>query len=139
MHWTERSLYALHIQLFTAGLCSGSLFDSKYSWTSQIRNNQYVLQGYSNAKIFKTDESTWNIGLYDTNDTFASIKHPDYPFGIQTWTVTNDPCFGDGNVEVQLNLNACSDSEFNCNDGQCVSMADRCNGVINCHDKTGKF
>ncbi len=58
---------------------------------------------------------------------------------MQTWTVTNDPCFGDGSVEVQLNLNACSDSEFNCNDGQCVSMADRCDGIINCNDKTGRL
>ncbi len=53
------------------------------------------------------------------------------------WRLYNDPCFGEGEVITVLNLNACNVSEFNCADGQCVSMEQRCDGILDCKDNTG--
>ena len=33
---------------------------------------------------------------------------------------------------MQLNLNPCSNLEFNCNDARCVPLAWRCDGVTDC-------
>ena len=33
-----------------------------------------------------------------------------------------------------LKLTGCEDDAFTCNDGQCISMAERCDQVIDCRD-----
>ena len=38
-----------------------------------------------------------------------------------------------------LSLSACKDSEFTCGDGLCIDIDGRCNGVINCKDKTDEM
>ncbi len=126
--------------MFAPGLCKGSLFDTRYSWTRETRSDFYMFSGYTDAVIeFSKASSSWQIKLYSTNETFAVANATmDYPFGSHVWTLHNDPCFGGGTVVKTLNLNSCKDSEFNCADGQCVPMDDRCDGVIGCDDTSGK-
>ena len=35
-----------------------------------------------------------------------------------------------------LSLTLCSSSEFNCNDGSCISIVDRCDGKVDCEDRS---
>ncbi len=129
-----------------AGLCKKSRFDAKYSWTREKSDDFYILRGYRDALIRYSDaDGLWRIVLYSTNETYASTNATDYPFGTRRWLVRGDPCFGGGGrgeegaeVEVTLNLNACNGSEFNCRSGQCVPMEQRCDGVLNCMDKSGE-
>ncbi len=119
-------------------MCQGSQFDSRYSWTRELANNFYVLRGYTDAVLqFDTAESLWKLVLYSTNETYATNNATDYPFGARRWTVYGDPCFEVDRAEVTLNLNACNESEYNCANGQCISMRQRCDGVLDCKDFTG--
>ena len=55
----------------------------------------------------------------------------DYPIGSHCWDI-HSPLF---NGAVNLNLNACDDEEeYNCADGTCVIIEDRCNGKNDCPD-----
>ncbi len=122
------------------GLCRGSRLDTKYSWTRESAHGFYSLNGYKDAVLSKDiEENNWKIALYTTNETFAIANTTDYPFGFQQWTINNDPCFGQGEVTTILGLNACLASDFNCADGQCIPMESRCDGILNCHDKSGKY
>ncbi len=100
----------------------------------------YAFRGYRHGVLeFDGAQNLWKINLYTTNKTYATANVTDYPFGYQKWTIVNDPCFGEGEIEATLNLNACTNSEFNCMDGQCISMEKRCDGILDCDDKTGKL
>lgn len=127
------------ISFFFAGLCSDSLFDTKYSWTKQFVNNRYTFRGYKDTFLsYDADSMEWRLQLYSDPYVYAtSINTTDYPFGTRLWTVYNDSCFEEATKIVDLNLNACQDSEFNCGDGHCVSIDQRCNGRIDCQDRTG--
>ncbi len=103
-----------------------------------MQNSAYILRGYSNSVLFYDEGiAAWTVELHSTDGTYASTNTTDYPFGEREWTVHGDPCFGEGDVVTTLNLNVCNQSEFNCANGQCVSMYQRCDGVLDCGDKTG--
>ena len=72
-------------------------------------------------------------------DVFALTNTTDYPFGTRPWTVRGDPCYEESELTVWLNMNACNETEFNCADGQCVHVAQRCDGKVDCDDKTGGY
>ena len=54
------------------------------------------------------------------------------------WQFYNDPCYDFVTTEVSLNMNACTDEEYNCVDGHCIDIEQRCDGKIDCPDRTGK-
>ena len=61
----------------------------------------------------------------------ATTNATDYPIGSRCWDVHSPPFNG----MVTLNLNACDDEEeYNCADGTCVVIEDRCNGKNDCPD-----
>ncbi len=122
-----------------AGLCKASRFDIRYSWTWDTIDAFYTLRGHTDAVIeFNPEQHLWQIVLYSTNETYATANVTDYPFGRQQWVIHKDsPCFTQGEALHVLNLNACNESEFNCADGQCIPMEERCDGVLNCDDDTG--
>ena len=41
-------------------------------------------------------------------------------------------CSKDVNITVSIVMTTCTDDEFTCENGFCVSMADRCNKIIDC-------
>ena len=41
-------------------------------------------------------------------------------------------CSKDDNITVSIVMTTCTDDEFTCENGFCVSMADRCNKIIDC-------
>ncbi len=86
----------------------------------------------SETKMWKMDKQFGNL-----TKTLATVNATYYPFGAKNWTIHDDPCYGTGNTKVTLNLNSCGDDEFNCVSGQCVPMTVRCDGKLNCDDRTG--
>ena len=40
---------------------------------------------------------------------------------------------------IALSLNVCSADEFNCDDGGCVNMTSRCNGKLDCEDRSDEI
>ena len=58
--------------------------------------------------------------------------------GTFEWTVYNDSreCNPNFSYKVFLTLSGCSKSQFACTDGSCVEMEERCDGRLDCPDKT---
>ena len=47
--------------------------------------------------------------------------------------VKDDPCTSSSPSKlVQVMISACDSGQFTCNDGQCVSIDERCNQISNC-------
>ena len=54
--------------------------------------------------------------------------------GPQDWSIFNDSCSKGTSYLTPLLMTSCSDSEFTCNSGTCVTMAMRCDGRRDCQD-----
>ena len=90
--------------------------------------------------FYDRDLHKWMLQIYGTTDIYATVNATDYPFGTMDWEVHNDfKCRNgeNGTDLVALNINSCKSDEFNCGDGSCVPINQRCDGDINCPDKTG--
>ncbi len=124
------------------GLCQGSLFDTKYSWTGSLRNGHFTFHGHRGSFLqYDSDIMAWKLSLHATNHTYAITRteYEDYPFGNHNWHIVNDACSDlEANNGAVLSLSGCSDSEFNCRDGTCISMEMRCDDRLNCPDSSGK-
>ena len=62
-----------------------------------------------------------------------------YVLGKHEWTVTNDvfSCSEGQPYTTLLKLSGCDpEGDFTCSDGQCITMAQRCNQISNCKDKS---
>ena len=51
--------------------------------------------------------------------------------------VTDDPCTARTDSKtMRLKVTSCGSGSFTCNDGQCVSIDERCNQISNCRDES---
>ena len=121
------------------GLCEDSKFDKRYSWTWGFANERHSFRGFQDTLMQWNDSlSQWQLSSYRDSQLKALVDVYDYPLGTHQWTVFNEPCYGEENkeVNVMLNINACTDEEFNCYDGNCINMVQRCDRVLDCPDKS---
>ena len=120
------------------GLCLESLFDTKYSWIPTLINERHSFRGTTGTLLFwNMEQHNWTIELYSNKSIYAVLNNTDeYPLGTHTWTVYNEPCYENNMTQILINIHACNKSEFNCNDGMCIPMEQRCNGDIDCPDKS---
>ncbi|TRY70496.1 hypothetical protein TCAL_02367 [Tigriopus californicus] len=72
---------------------------------------------------------------------YATTNTTEYPLGTFLWDFHGDKCNGifTEHSKVSINFNACNGSEFNCLDGSCVGIGSRCDGRIDCEDKSDEF
>ncbi len=122
------------------GFCPGSKFDTQYSWTQfPMLDGRYTFSGYTDTRLFYVASlDQWRLQLYSNSSIYATVNQTEYPFGTLEWTVFNEPCYLDGPTKsVSLNINACNAFEFNCHDGSCVEIDQRCDGRVHCPDKSG--
>ena len=116
--------------------------------------------GMSSRIDFNRTSNQWT--LQDTlSDTTAKTeaKKDTFILGKYNWTILNDDkqCQTDGDLlyKTELKLTGCNqgfifdksgnmvnitnDGEFTCNNGQCVSMRDRCDHYPDCDDKSDEI
>ena len=65
-----------------------------------------------------------------------------YLLGSHTWKIEEDykKCSIRGEAYVRrLKLSGCQDDEFTCSDGQCISMVERCDQIIQCRDESDEM
>ena len=56
------------------------------------------------------------------------------------WKVTNDfGCFSGGTEVKRVSFSTCTIDQYTCNDGLCVSLVSRCNGEVDCDDKSDEL
>ena len=104
-------------------------------------HGHHSFQGYTDTVMYLDPESgLWRMESYTYPNIYATLVSDEYPLGTYTWTFHNDNCAGEANqTDITLNFNACTDEEFNCVDGSCIPIAERCNGRIDCPDKTDEI
>ena len=83
--------------------------------------------------------SGWTIGNSVFNVTATSTaSYNSYALGMNEWYVVGDDknCYKGENYTIKLKLSGCQDGEFTCNDGQCISMEQRCDQLPDCEDES---
>jgi len=125
------------------GLCYGSKFDDEFTWGERLKDRYYFFNGFTDSQLtFDAREEIWTLQSLRKPHVYAQANTPFYPFGNMMWKIFNDTCTVDqpeGVREMELSFNSCNDEEFNCLDGTCVSMNGRCDGNVDCDDRSDEL
>ena len=63
-----------------------------------------------------------------------------FVLGNHDWKVTNDfGCFSGGTEVKRVSFSTCTLDQYTCNDGLCVSLMSRCDGEVDCEDKSDEL
>ena len=96
-----------------------------------------TLVGLRTLIEFDATERIWILTDAESNVTGVSrAPHNSYTLGRHNWTIRGDGrCSRDGReYTTELKMSGCQDGNFTCNDGQCVSMDQRCDQLPDCRD-----
>lgn len=72
----------------------------------------------------------------------ADASQLSYALGKHNWTINGDAdqCSkGQQSYTIEMKLTGCKEGQFTCDDGQCVSIEQRCNQLTNCRDKSDEI
>ena len=119
------------------GLCPGSAIDTHFILMTV--NGSLVFKGLTGTDIqFQTTTSEWMIKINLKNTTaLTSADETSFTLGRHEWTIVGGACYKSKLHTRQLKMSACSPrGEFTCEDGQCVTMEQRCDQIANCNDKS---
>nr|XP_045609609.1 uncharacterized protein LOC123765176 [Procambarus clarkii] len=101
------------------------------------QNKRPYFHGFYGLIIFMTIPGLWVLYNTDTNTTLATLdlnSVNDFPIGHRTWILQNPVCDLPENSKLELSLSSCHDSEFTCDNGDCISKDLRCNSRDDCSD-----
>ena len=123
------------------GLCHASKIENTYILRNI--NETIVFLGLTGTAIRFQGTSiipkwTISVNLERTIATTAAVESS-FLLGRQNWHIVSDSpeCHEGQSYSTQLKMSGCnSDGEFTCDDGQCVTMEQRCDQVANCKDKS---
>ena len=122
------------------GLCQESAIDAVYKLSSDLTDSRKLkLQGLVRTSIsYDDEEGIWILNARDSNMTGISrASHASFTLGKHNWTIKGDKgCNGGKPYVTELKMSGCQKGNFTCNDGQCVSMDQRCNQLPDCRDKS---
>ena len=116
------------------GLCLSSKIDHEYRPTSVY--NTFALIGSHRSLI--NYNVTWKLFVGGTK-TFGEsrISEQSGLLGTYAWNISNDEeCFGSISNVIDLNFNTCDQEEFNCGDGGCIDIDEKCDGAADCRDRS---
>ena len=123
------------------GLCKYSFLDTKYKVVySQDEIISYIGEQRSIIS-FDFESDTWTITDVINPSVVAILKAPfrSLAIGNNLWKITNDTECQKGSRSMILSLTSCSNEEFTCDDGLCVNLGQRCNGVTDCKDSSDEI
>ena len=68
----------------------------------------------------------------------TKAPHKTFTLGRHNWTIRGDKgCSEEGReYTTELKMSGCLEGSFTCDDGQCVSLEQRCNQFSDCADKS---
>ena len=106
------------------------------SYTVKYGGGKYHYNGDTSTYIwFEKDENKWKARSNNRKDFYAESEGSplNLLLGKSTWTVFNDSLECKSS-QINLTLSTCSDEEFTCDDGYCISLEEKCDGKLNCKD-----
>ena len=134
--------YSQQPVLLLRGLCEGNQLNTLYT-PKQLAGapQDLMFLGQVSSKIqFNISQSQWVLSdaKYTASAVSDAIK-VSHVLGKHEWTVSNDvfSCNKGKTYTTFLKLSGCNpEGEFTCDDGQCVTMEQRCNQIPNCRDES---
>ena len=125
------------------GLCPHSSIDTLFlPRNSRTDVTQLTFVSNRDSKIeYDFTSKQWTLSMEDSElNTFGTSEASlvSYVLGKHTWRIQNDSyeCSNGRPYITELKLTGCGAGQFTCNDGQCVTMEQRCNQMPNCRDKS---
>ena len=136
------------------GLCSESMFNSVYILTMSEEGHAIYYGEKTSSIVFNKTTQLWH--WYDQKDSaslatrcilhyvliffqvncFSNSLENSMLLGVNKFDfskVKDDPCTSSFSSKiVDIKVSACDSGQFTCNDGQCVSIDERCNQISNC-------
>ena len=119
------------------GLCPGSAIDVYYKPINKETDvREMKLQGLTHSIEYA--EKVWRLNVINSDVTgISSASFASFTLGKHNWTIKGDDgCSSADTYITELKMSGCQANEYTCNDGQCVSMDDRCNQLPNCRDES---
>ena len=129
--------------LVLRGLCPHSSIDTLFL-PRNSRDDVTKLTFVSNrdSKIeYDVTLKQWTLSMEDSEmNTFGTSEASlvSFALGKHKWRIQNDSyeCSNGSPYVIELKLTGCGEGKFTCNDGQCVTMEQRCDQLANCRDKS---
>ena len=127
-----------HPFLTLRGLCKDSYLDQTYLPQNSPLDGETTFYGNTKSfASFQRDDSQWKIETNVFNTTAISKEISGrFMLGKQTWSVEGDSkkCHEGKPYVTEFKLSSCEESKFTCDDGQCITIEQRCNQVPDCRD-----
>ena len=127
------------------GLCEESEFWENFLTLEQDQHGNLTFYGdTASVIVYNEIENLWYWTLLNKQDAYAISKAPFSTFllGKHEWIFYGDTCHEDGE-EYLVNFSMCSSgssngdgAEFTCDNGLCISMVQRCDGIFDCEDSS---
>ena len=128
----------LHLKL--RGLCANSAVDKYYQPMNNFSNfDELRFVGIRQSWIeYDETSKVWNLSVAESNVRGLSIAAKStFLLGKHKWTIDGDSdCSTEAEKDTSkyLKLTGCVEGDFTCDDGQCVTMEQRCNQLPDCRD-----
>ena len=126
------------------GLCKGTSYDTNYDYHITDEGKLMYVGHLSSAIWFNTTREAWIWVTRKLEGSIAVSSSPSdtYFLGMNKVNFVNstDICVeGRDNKVLNIKMTTCSDNQFTCNDGHCISMDLRCDQASNCADGSDEF
>ena len=97
-----------------------------------MKNGNFNFHGYANSKItYDKVTNSWKIEILSEPKKYATTNGTLPPLGIREYLISDNL----GGGWMTLSLDACDEeAEYNCNDGGCIPIQERCNSRLDCGD-----
>ena len=120
------------------GLCSDAVMDTQYKladhkpgplgWGKDDYRSFVGPKGWVISRN-KTDKK-WRMTHYHYTDLSLTLLSSDsLPVGRHRWLIENNVCNEGLTSSEILQLSACQEGQFTCDDGKCLEMSQRCNNI----------
>ena len=129
----------LNTNLKLRGLCPSSTIDVHYKpMNKQTDIRDLKLQGLTHSSIeYAQAQKRWMLDVDSNVIGTSAASFVSFTLGKHNWTIEGDEGCSFGNTYTTvLKMSGCQENEFTCNNGQCVSMDQRCNQMPDCRDKS---
>ena len=125
-----------------SGMCERSAFDTFYHMDNDDKG-LLIYYGFDSSVIrYDTKKRLWILTIEHKPDIMATCESEltSFVLGNHDWKVTNDfGCYSGGTEIKRISFSTCTLDEYTCNDGLCVSLVSRCNGEVDCEDKSDEL
>ena len=121
------------------GLCKDSFYDRSYIYRLSEEGSPYYIGGLSSSIHYDTkkEQWIWMDRLHNTSLATISSELNSLLLGHRSvnFVKSQDVCVeGRENKILNIKFTTCSDEEFTCGNGNCITMKLRCDQTPNCND-----